>query len=348
MMARRWSVLIVAGIGALSAAGYWLTRPRPVDAMPVVLRSLRACSLVDHIARQTTIVYAGTRPVRTEVEISYRNPCLRRMVFLTPPLKGVTILDDGERTVRLDPDPKRARVVVGRTSDAPERMAERRALLERNYRARMTGEETIAGRRAYRIELRSRHPGNPWKRLWVDKETKILLASEDYDGAGRRTRESRVERISFEREPKGSLRPSAELVKRAKREPAEETEIMPPSEISKAVGFTVLQPSYIPAGYELEAAFVYSCQCGCSVPAARLQYGDGLNTISILQCGHLCHHESACGPRGLPQGEGVRVVAGENTIVAVGELVRGELEKMAKSIPGAAFVPAPGMEAQAR
>jgi outer membrane lipoprotein-sorting protein len=345
-MVGRRATAIVVGIGLLAAGGYWLLRQRQVEAMPLVRSALRACTDIDHVVRQTTTVYAGSKPVRTEVEIAYRRPRFRRMVFLTPPLKGVTVLDDGERTVRLDPDS--ARVVVGRTAEAPERRAKRKALLERNYLARMTGEETVAGRRTYRIELRPRHPGNPWKRLWVDRVTKILLASEDYDGAGRLTRKSRVESIEFDySEPKGSLKPSEELVKHAKPEPADENEIVPPGKISKAVGFQVLRPTYMPPGYQLEAAFVYSCQCGCRVPAARLQYGDGLNTISVLQCGHLCHHVSACGSRGLPQGQGVRVVSGENTIVVVGELTRRELEKMAKSIPGAAFVPERPMEAQA-
>jgi hypothetical protein len=75
------------------------------------------------------------------------------------------------------------------------------------------------------------------------------------------------------------------------------------------------------------------------VPAARLQYVDGLNSISVLQCGHRCAHVSDCGLRAVPQGAAVRVMAGDNTVVVTGELDRQELVKMARSLPGAHWPP---------
>jgi outer membrane lipoprotein-sorting protein len=333
--------------------------PWAKDAWPIVERAFSACALVDHVARQTTTVYTGTRPVTTQVEVAYRSPCLSRIVFLSPPLKGVTVLDDGERTVRLDP--LHAMVVVGTSamaaaSDTPgasgreagkqaeqQREKQRLALLEQNYRAIFTGAEKIAGRLAYRVELRPRHPGNPWKRLWIDRRSGVILASEDYDGQSRRTRASRVEQIEFRREPFNAVRPSPSLIHFARPEPATETEVRPREKISQAVGFKVLQPTYLPPGYRWEASYLYGCQCGCGVPAARLQYVDGLNTISVLQCGHRCQHESDCGFRPLPQGSAVRVIAGDNTVVVTGELDRRELVKIAKSLPGAQWpAPTPG------
>jgi outer membrane lipoprotein-sorting protein len=329
--------------------------PGAKDAWPIVERAFSASSRVDHVARQTTTVYTGSRPVTTQVQVAYSRPCLSRIVFLSPPLKGVTVLDDGELTVRLDP--LRAMVLVGTSataaSGAPtggsslvaseqaeqEREKKRLLLLEQNYRAIFTGAEKVAGRIADRVELRPRHPGNPWKRLWIDRQTAVILASEDYDGQSRRTRASRVEQIEFRREPPNALRPSPSLVHVARPEPATETEIHPRDQISQAVGFEVLQPRYVPPGYRWEASYLYSCQCGCGLPSARLQYVDGLNSISVLQCGHRCAHESDCGFRPLPQGSAVRVIAGDNTVVVTGELDRRELVKMARSLPGAQWPP---------
>lgn len=355
------TVFVALALAAAISGWLWLRERKSREAMALVTRAFTAQKQVDHVARQSTTVYAGSQPVTTEVQVAVRyapggretgavvgamlsgtdesSSSLMRMVFLTPPLKGVTVLDDGERVVRLDP--QRATVAVAPVSVSPEREARRRELLERNYRAVLTGEERVAGRLASRVELRPRHRGNPWKRLWIDKERAILLASEDYDGDGRRTRSSRVESVEFRSEPVGAVRPSAALIGTARFERAAETEIVPASAISEAVGFKVLAPRYVPPGYELEAAFVYACQCGCRVPAARLQYGDGLNQISVLECGDRCRHEGALGPRGLPQGTAIRVLAGSNTIVVVGEIVRGELEKMARSIPGVQWPPAP-------
>jgi hypothetical protein len=211
--------------------------------------------------------------------------------------------------------------------------------LEQNYRAVFTGGEVIAGRKAYRVELRPRYPGNPWKRLWIDEASSIILASEDYDGQSRRVRASRVEQVEFRREPSNAMRPSEALIHIARPEPATETEVRPREKISQAVGFTVLRPTYIPPGYQWEASFVYACQCGCKLPSARLQYVDGLNSISVLQCGHRCAHESDCGFRALPQGAAVRVIAGDNTVVVTGELDRRELVKMARSLPHAKWPP---------
>jgi hypothetical protein len=337
--------------------------PNAVDAWPVVERALSASERVDHVALQTTTVYTGPRPVTTQVEVAYRRPCLSRIVFLSPPLRGVTVLDDGERTVRLDP--RHAMVVVGASNSAgareaaapdrteragdraPEEQAstetarekQRLALLEQNYRAVFTGAERIAGRVADRVELRPRHPGNPWKRLWIDRLSSIILASEDYDGQSRRTRASRVEQVQFRREPSNALRPSEALVHIARPEPATEAEVHPREKISQSVGFKVLLPTYVPPGYQWEASFVYACQCGCKLPSARLQYVDGLNSISVLECGHRCQHESECGFRSLPQGAAVRVIAGDNTVVVTGEIDRRELIKIARSIPGAQWPP---------
>jgi negative regulator of sigma E activity len=347
------AALVAAGAGG---AWFWWRGSEGVDAMKLVGRALLAQKRVDHVARQSTTVYTGAEPVTTQVEVAVRcskkqgsaaasakplpdSGTLMRMVFLTPPLKGVTVLDDGRRVVRLDP--QSATVAVAATPLAPEHEARRRNLLEENYRALHTGDETVAGRPAHRVELRPRHPGNPWKRLWIDQETALLLASEDYDGAGRRTRSSRVQSVEFRAEPEGAVRPSAALIDNAQFARAAETDVKPAADISKAVGFKVLRPGYLPPGYELESAHVYSCQCGCRVPAARLQYVDGLNAISVLQCGERCRHEGAVGTRGLPQGSAFRVLAGENTVVVVGEIERGELEKMARSLPNVQWPPAP-------
>jgi negative regulator of sigma E activity len=353
-------VVWALGIGLLAVAGgawLWMREARGGDAMPLVGRAFLAQKRVNHVARQSTTVYTGKEPVTTAVQVTVLSRgdgertlpgdgtgapdgrTLMRMVFLTPPLKGVTVLDDGRRVVRLDP--KSATVAVAATPLSPEHEARRRQLLEQNYRALLTGEEPVAGRAAYRVELKPRHPGNPWKRLWIDKESALLLASEDYDGAGRRTRESRVQSVEFRAEPEGAVRPSSALINHAQFAKAAETEIKPASKISQAVGFKVLQPRVLPPGYELESAHVYACQCGCRVPAARLQYVDGLNAISVLECGSRCRHEGVVGPRGLPQGTAVRVLAGDNTIVVVGEIVRAELEAMARSIPGVQWPAAP-------
>jgi negative regulator of sigma E activity len=262
-----------------------------------------------------------------------------RLVFLSGPFQGVTVLDDGKRVVRVDP--RGANSTVAAKSSDPKREVRRWKLLRKNYRARLLGEEVVAGRPAYRVELKSRYPGNAWKELWIDKDSAILLASKDYDGSGQLTRSSRMESVEFRQEPVGAVRPSPALVGAARAERAAETEIVPADQISRAVGFTVLAPRYLPPGYEQEAAFVYACQCGCRVPAARLQYGDGLNTISILECGPRCRHEGVVGPQGLPQGTAVRVLAGDNTVVVVGEIARGELEKMARTIPHVQWPPKP-------
>jgi negative regulator of sigma E activity len=366
-----WAVGVAALVAGAGGGWFWLRGSEGGDAMKLVGQALLAQKRVDHVTRQSTTVYTGSAPVTTQVEVAVRcakkqggaaagsgpggrtpsvgsasagakpapeSGTLMRMVFLTPPLKGVTVLDDGRRVVRLDP--QRSTVAVAATPLAPEHEARRRTLLEENYRAVLTGEERVAGRPAYRVELRPRHPGNPWKRLWIDQESALLLASEDYDGAGQRTRSSRVESVEFRAEPLGAVRPSAALIDHAQFARAAETEVKPPSEISKAVGFKVLRPGYLPPGYELESAHVYACQCGCRVPAARLQYVDGLNAISVLQCGERCRHEGVFGPRGLPQGTAIRVLAGDNTIVVVGEIVRDELITMARSIPGVQWPPA--------
>jgi hypothetical protein len=102
--------------------------------------------------------------------------------------------------------------------------------------------------------------------------------------------------------------------------------------VSSVLGFKIRLPSYVPEGYRLEGAYTYPCGCGCEKPAAQVRWVNGLNTISLFQCGHPCGHQSPCTFPTTPQSASVARSIGEESFLFVGETDRANLQKMAQSL----------------
>jgi outer membrane lipoprotein-sorting protein len=326
------SVLLVAVFGGW----VWLRRPAPVAAEPdaahILSYAMACCYGLNRVGEQTTVVISGDKRVTTRVELAYRRPGMTRLRYLDGKLAGVEVWEDRDRVYRYLPDKKVLEVTPAAPS-RPQRLQQRLRLVRQNYTASLEGSDTVAGRRALRIVLRPRHPGNPWKRMWVDAESYLMLGSEDYTSDNRLMRSTRFTRVSYRTEPESFFKPRPELLKRVSWNPSADESPRPPAQIERKVGFPILLPRYVPPGYQLRGSFVVPCQCGCGEGTVRSQYSDGLNMISVFQCGHPCAHGGTCMVAGAPQGAAVRLTRGKDTFLFVSDLARSELEKMARSLP---------------
>jgi negative regulator of sigma E activity len=269
----------------------------------------------------------------SEALVARRPPDLRRIHFVSAPLDGVTKWQNKNLTYRHDP--KMGTLEIYDTSDQGEDGGKRPLVLS-NYEPRLEGEEPIAGRAAYRIQLAPRHAGDAWKRVWIDKQTYLRLGSEDYDGKGRLIRKTRFVEVRFEELGLDAFQPPQALLASARKTYSDEEQPKSVGHVSSVLGFQIKLPSYVPEGYRLKGAYTYPCECGCDKPAAQVRWTNGLNTISMFQCGHPCGKGAPCSFPTTPQSASVPVSLGEESFLFVGETSRANLEKMAQSLKSAA------------
>jgi len=260
-----------------------------------------------------------------------------RIEYVDGPLKGVTIWENGERTYRYNPRLERLTVAQKRGTEA-ERREQELQLLE-NYEARVTGEQTVAGRSCLIVELRPKSGSDRWKRVAIDPSTSVILVNEDRRGPDhvlRRTAFTDVQLLaSKDQPPPETFHPPADLVAEyGEAEPGASGTRYTPETLSKAVGFPVRGPRWIPEGYALQGGYLTPCACKQPHQAARLEYWDGLNTITLFQCAHpacsaagKCFGAAASGPMA------VHLRRGKATYLAIGEAKREDLSRMIESLP---------------
>jgi hypothetical protein len=339
----RLTYWLVAGVAALAGAGVWAYRASQVNAAPpgpgavaaLVESAWTEGRSVPLQGRQETFTTGVDRAIDAEVVQSGDGQV--RIKYLTEPLANVTVWENGDRTYRYNPRLKRLTVAKKRSSETPEEQG--RLLLE-NYEPRAAGFATIAGRKATVVELRPRSGKGCWKRVWIDPQTKVILGSEDRKAEegkpeGRIIRSSRFEQIDYLRSPPApeTFRPPAELVQKYGTALVGDTSpIFPVTDLSKILGFQIREPRWLPRGYAFLGASQTPCTCGERHQAARLEYGDGLNTISLFQCGHpACANTDNCFASGPETPGAFRYRRGKYFYLAIGDAPEKDLERMVRS-----------------
>lgn len=276
-------------------------------------------------------------PLNVEAEVITSAEGDTRIEYRTEPLKGVTIWETGDRTYRYNPNLKRLSVALARSSEQ-ERREQELQLLE-NYEAKITGEQAVAGRNCVVIELRPKSGGDRWKRVAIDPLTSVALVNEDRRGPDQILRRTAFIEVRFLGEgelPDPSMfHPPAELVDRyAKAEPGDTSARFEPGPLSNLIGFPIRVPEWLPKGFTLQGAYQTPCACDLPHQAARLEYWDGLGTITLFECAHpectargKCFGAAGSGPMA------VHLRRGPATYLAIGEAKRADLARMVESIP---------------
>jgi len=269
-----------------------------------------------------------------------------------------SVIDDGERLIRLFPA-RQSAVVLPRPAFAADP-----ALAEGNYLARVIGEGRVANRATRLIEVAARGRGPVAWRLWVDQETKFPLKRERYNVDGELTSGTEYVEIRF-----GARVPPAifaipmgwhvlDLDGGGRR--------LSLPELNRAAGFAVVEPRYLPAGYVLQGGYVQQ-RGRRGLQAAELRYTDGLRVLSVAQHPRDHGRPRAEGGRGGSPGEGrqhrrgrggrggggwgfgrpgseemsivdrgsekaIRYFGRERVVVVVGDLTVEELVKIARSV----------------
>jgi hypothetical protein len=255
-----------------------------------------------------------------------------RIEYQSEPLKGVTIWENADRTYRYNPRLKRLTVARRRgIPEDPER--QERQLLE-NYTPKIVGTALIADHKATVVELRSKNHADRLKRMWIEPRTSVVLGSEDLEGRNvlRSTKFTRVEFLQPDKEPAAAeFRPSQELLtKYGTARPGDTSTKFSPEQLAKLVGFPIHVPA-VPKGYVLQGGYQLPCLCGKRHQAARLEFSDGLNTLSLFECGHPECIAAVTRPKKARSPLAFSLIKGHYYYLAVGDAPRDDMEKIVRS-----------------
>jgi outer membrane lipoprotein-sorting protein len=134
----------------------------------VLLRSLEQEGTFDYAGTQSTLVKNGAKEHQTDQIVQFKHPNQLRIEYLAPPrLRGDVVIDDGVQTRRfvhklgvIEQGP-----AVVRAFDPKRRRQIERALRSGQLQVTMVGEEVVAFRRAWVIEVTPANPNRPRRKL---------------------------------------------------------------------------------------------------------------------------------------------------------------------------------------
>lgn len=304
--------------------------------------------LVPHKGVLNTIVFLGenAKPHRSKksvVEICQKDGKMR-MDYKSGDIAKMSIIDDGKKMMHLDY--KKRNVAVRPIPFSHGDIS----LLLSNYEVISKGAETIAERPVQIIQLKARHAGNPAKKIWIDIETFLPLKREHYDSDGAMITRSFYTKIDYDARIKDS---DFSLIEGWKIiEAPQNMKKAPKKQLAEIVGFDIVEPKYVPAGYVLDGFYLFSPPMR-QEEGVHLRYIDGLNSISVFEVlpdhfrGGIGRMRRRFGrergmrrgqqerPRrrmlGNRQGKMIRIVKDGLNIIVAGDIAEAELQKIAGS-----------------
>ena len=328
---RRRVLLAVIGTWALAASA--LAEPGVPAAVNPVERLRAAQGAEDRLTLRATLntaTFFRQSPVSSQVTV-YRKPGHCRWEYQASVLKGMVMIEKGEAVIRLDPARQTASVGCSRREPG---LVD---LLLKNYRVTLDRTEPIIGRTADVLVVAHPETGRPSKKIWVDRDTGLILRSEYYDCDGRLATLSFYTDIDWNPRLDDRLFEVPEGWKTTEIE-GDASQHWEREKLSKEVAFPVCEPAYLPAGFALDGFHLYRCRCG--VASAHVRYVDGLNSVSVFERFTQCPGR---GGRGFGRGRGCELLGnqpgrmlvrpvGGRTFVLVGDLPEAVLLKIADSL----------------
>jgi negative regulator of sigma E activity len=274
----------VIAAGLIPVAGMAGQTPAPAasDSNALVRQALEAPRHVSYVGQLQTIRW-GTRVANATIQrVEHLAPSSTRRTFLAPEaLYGEYDITRGTTTTKIDPKQHRAMVSENPSSDNEIAINSSIALLAANYRAVIGPVEIVAGRPATTVSLVNRFSGERMMRLWIDNETKVVLAKEAYHQDGSLAWRSRFDEIRFTGEiPSGvfstTIPPDFQQVEG--RQFADITNDL--QRTLDDAGFKAVNPRYLPDGFHIIGAENSSFR---GLRNLHLLYSDGIRTLSLFE-----------------------------------------------------------------
>jgi negative regulator of sigma E activity len=281
-MRRLAAAVAFAAACSWPGAGTAATKPVATDSAALVRQALEAPRHISYVGQLQTIRW-GTRVANATIQrVEHLAPSSTRRTFLAPEaLYGEYDITLGTTTTKIDPKGHRAMVSENPSSDNLTAMNSSIALLVANYRAVIGPVEIVAARPATTVSLVNRYTGERMMRLWIDNQTKVVLAKEAYHQDGSLAWRSRFDEIRFTGEIPNdvfstALPPDFQQVEG--RRFADITDDL--QHALDDAGFKPENPRYLPDGFHIIGA---ENSIFRGLHNLHLLYSDGIRTLSLFE-----------------------------------------------------------------
>lgn len=340
--------------GGASAASTALPVPGPIaapssaatpsDPARLLRSSIDAPRSVSYVGQFETVRFASSRASATIVKVEHRAPELTRRWYVAPEaLYGDYVITRGASTYEFDTKRSEETVTHGpvlenqiATGPSFDRVLE-------NYRAIYDGDSIVANRPTVSVALINKYTGERAMRVWIDRDTHLVLKKEEYHANGSVATQTRFEDLRYTSSiPDGlfSTEPPAGFARVAGQAVA-----TPSSDVDKVIhdaGFVPYRPKALPQGFDLVSGDVTTVN---GVKTLHLLYSDGLRSISLFEnATDAAADFGALRPKTISfEGHDAQYVEdGPTTLLTwkehdiyfalVGDLLRNELVEIAKSV----------------
>jgi len=299
------AVLAIGGV-AWSGVPAWGQQTAGASALAWLRSAATAPRRVSYQGTKTVTVWTGGVQA-SQVRISHEAPDRTRLEYLPAGTQPERIIVITGRT-EIEFIPSRNQYIRRPAPSVDEEGLTRQILPQilENYDVRFDGAEMVAGRPARIVDVRSKFPGRPHLRIWVDTQTRLILRFEGYGPAGALRQASAF--LSVEMNPAFSpdlftVTPPPGAQVQTRRPGGQQTMI----QIARQVGFQPQLPAYLPPGYQLAGSRVSLIR---GMPTATFAFSDGISTLTLFE---------SRGPQGAPpNGRRIRIGAAEGTVVPRG------------------------------
>jgi len=236
-----------------------------VDPAEILRRCETADKRVSYRGAKTAVVNHGGRSTVSVLKVVHLRPDMTRTEFFSPDvLAGIVLIRRGEESWRYSPDGDEWRRMDSCRNSCPCELA---SIFRGNFALRLLGMEQVAGRPSYVIQAVPRHPREDARRVWVDREHHLALATQVENSRGEVTNSSRYTRIQI-----NPTDISADVFR---------VECKTRSSKSRALGPpTLAVPSYLPRGYKLVGRGVVMAD---GAVCAHLTFSNGADLISLFE-----------------------------------------------------------------
>ena len=274
----------LAALPSLACAGT-IAPPAPVseaESDALVRTAFEAPKRISYVGQLQTIRW-GTRIANATIQrVEHLAPASTRRTFLAPEaLYGEYDVTVGETTTKIDPKQKRVLVEENPATDNNLAMNSALTLLEANYRAILGPVEVVAARPATTVSLVNKFTGERIMRIWIDNDTKIVLAKEAYHADGSLAWRTRFDDIRFTGEIPAnifSLDTPPGFVAIAGHHYASSTAGQ--QRALDDAGFKPVIPHYLPNGFSEIGADISTIK---SVRNLHVLYSDGIRGLSLFE-----------------------------------------------------------------
>jgi negative regulator of sigma E activity len=252
------------------------------DPVSLLRSSISAPRLVSYVGQFETVRFALSRASATIVKVEHRAPALTRRWYVAPEaLYGDYVITRGIATYQFDTKDAKLTVTHNPALDDPVVADGNFSRVLQNYRAIYDGDAIVADRPTVSIALINKYTGERAVRVWIDRDTHLVLKKEEYHANGAVAAQTRFEDLRYTSSipndifsidaPPGFARVVGPDV------------ASPTSDIDKVVreaGFTPYKPKDLPQGFELIGGDVTTVN---NVRTLHLLYSDGLRSISLFE-----------------------------------------------------------------